>query len=252
MRSISFQRPVKFELETVQETWNQGDKVNGNLIVQNMDDKPVTIKAPQIVLAHGLYKEIKAHSNSWGIIGQQILDSELTMLPGEHKVFEWECLLETHCPISDNAGSLFLLFGDETARESGGKINLNVGLHPLLQGFLQTFETQFHFLKKYEKNKKDWLEIKLVPPPSSKDFPTLDHLMCLLRLKETNIEIEYNFKVKLIGREGENIKMKQKTRQSTQVIAESEYLQAGGFPNRACFRQKIEDALELGKPGSLF
>ena len=144
-----------------------------------------------------------------------------------------------------------MLFGGEDTLSEGGRLDLPVSLHPILQNFLQTFSTQFFFLEKYQKRKSEWTEIKLVPP-ASKEYPNLDFVRCLLRISHEQLEAHYLFKMSGLGRSGEKMTVTKKNRELKQKISPENYLQPGGFPNRACFRENINEALNIARPAVIF
>jgi hypothetical protein len=43
-----------------------------------------------------------------------------------------------------------------------------------------------------------------------------------------------------------------KNREIEQSIPQGKYLQPGGFPNRACFRENIDQALNIARPEVIF
>jgi hypothetical protein len=43
-----------------------------------------------------------------------------------------------------------------------------------------------------------------------------------------------------------------KNRELEQSIPPEKYLQPGGFPNRACFRENIDQALNIARPEVIF
>jgi hypothetical protein len=162
-----------------------------------------------------------------------------------------EFKLTTDCPITDKQGGMYLLFGGEDILYKGGRLDLTIELHPILQNFLQTFTTQFFFLQKYQKRKTEWTEVKLLPP-ESKEFPNLDFVRCLLRISQEHLEAHYLFKMSGLGRSGEKMTVTKKNRELIQKIPPEKYLQSGGFPNRACFRENINEALKIARPEVIF
>ena len=54
MRSAFFQQPLEYQIEVEGESWEQGEVVKGLLRVRNMSSEAVSVKTPQIILAHGL------------------------------------------------------------------------------------------------------------------------------------------------------------------------------------------------------
>jgi len=128
---------------------------------------------------------------------------------------------------------------------------LPIKMHTILQNFIQTFTTQFFFLEKYQKRKSEWTEVKLMPPVS-KEFPNLDFVRCLLRIYEEHLEVQYLFKISGLGRSGEKMIVTKKNREFKQKIPPERYLQSGGFPNRVCFRENINEALDIARPEVIF
>ena len=60
------------------------------------------------------------------------------------------------------------------------------------------------------------------------------------------------FKVKVFRREEDFVKIRRKTRELEQSLTPEDYLQPGGFPNRNCFRERIDEALGTVRASVLF
>jgi len=252
MRSTFFQQPLQHQIEIDGENWEQGEEIKGKLIIRNMSSETVVVNSSQVILAYGLKKSIKEGNDSpWEVLEKQVLTKNISLPAGGEQSYEWIFQLTTDCPITDNQGGLYLLFGGEETLSEGGRLDLPVSLHPILQNFLQTFSTQFFFLEKYQKRKSEWTEVKLVPP-ESKEYPNLDFVRCLLRISQKQLEAHYLFKMSGLGRSGEKMKVTKKNREVKQNIPPETYLQPGGFPNRACFRENINEALNIARPEVIF
>ncbi|MBF0279616.1 MAG: hypothetical protein HQM13_17590 [SAR324 cluster bacterium] len=252
MKGFYFQRPFEYHLVAEGEEWEQGGRICGTIRVKNTESEKVDSNSLQIGLAYGNFKKIKdREDDAWKEIQTEVLAESLNFAPEEEREFEWGFFLASDCPITDKSGSLFLLYGDGDLY-SQGRIDVRMNLMPILQSFLQTFETQFRFQKKYEKSNLEFTEVKLVPP-DSKDFPTLDHVLCYLRIHEEKMEIRYSFKMKSLGVKGDksSLKVARKKREYQQQFTQEQYAQ-GGFPNRDFFRQSIQEAIEIAKPDVLF
>ena len=252
MRSTFFQQPLQHQIEIDGENWNQGEEIKGKLTIRNMSSEIVVVNTSQVILAYGLKKSIKEGNESpWEVFEKQVMTQNISLPAGGEQSFEWIFQLATDCPITDKHGGLYLLFGGEDTLSVGGKLDVPVNLHPILQNFLQTFTTQFFFLEKYQKRKSEWTEVKLVPPVS-KEYPNLDFVRCLLRISQEHLEAHYLFKMRGLGRSGEKMTVTKKNRELKQKILPENYLQQGGFPNRACFRENINEALNIARPDVIF
>ena len=247
MRSVYFQRPLEYQLLTESEEWHQGQRVRGSLRLKNIGTEALSAQQSMISLGHALKKDIKAGEANWHVYGELSLDfPELSS--GQDHLIRWEMPLPSDCPITDKSGALHLLFGDENALEQGGRIDLQVVLHPMLQSFLQTFTTQFKFLEKYRKFSGGWTEIKLIPPDSG-EFPSLDELLLNLKMVEERMELWYVFRLKGLTRDGESLKARRKKKEVEQALGADSYELPGGFPNRNLFRERIDGALAVARLG---
>ena len=251
MRSVFFQRPLEYQIATTREEWNQGDSLSGTMRVRNSGAGFLPVQSAQILLVYALKKELKdGQADAWQML--ETLNFNLPELAaGTQHTAEWTLPLPSDCPITDKSGTLFLLFGGTEVLENGGRIDLQVRLHPLLQSFLQTFTTQFKFLEKHRKHVKGWAEAKL-NPPDTQEYSSLDHLLCHLRVREEQLEVRHFFKVKVFSREEDFVKIRRKTRELEQSLTPEDYLQPGGFPNRNCFRERIDEALGTVRASVLF
>ena len=252
MRSVYFQQPLEHQIEVEGESWNQGEVVKGQLRIRNMSSKTVAVKTSQIILAHGLKKAFKEGTGvPWEVLEKQVAVENITLQAGSEQTFGWNFNLSTDCQITDKQGGLYLLFGGDEALTEGGRLNLQINLHPILQNYLQTFTTQFRFLEKYQKRKSEWTEVKLIPP-DSREYPNMDYVLCFLRIHDEQLEAHYRFKMSGLGRTGEKMTVTKKNRELEQSIPPEKYLQPGGFPNRACFRENIDQALNIARPEVIF
>jgi len=252
MRSVYIQQPLEHQIEVEGESWNQGEVVKGQLRIRNMSSKTVAVKTSQIILAHGLKKAFKEGTMvPWEVLEKQVVAQDIALQAGSELTFGWNFDLSTDCPITDKQGGLYLLFGCDEALTEGGRLNLQINLHPILQNYLQTFSTQFRFLEKYQKRKSEWTEVKLIPP-DSREYPNMDYLLCFLRIHDEQLEAHYRFKMSGLGRTGEKMTVTKKNRELEQSIPPEKYLQPGGFPNRACFRENIDQALNIARPEVIF
>ena len=193
----------------------------------------------------------RRYGGSLGSSRKQVAAQDIALQAGSEITSGWNFNLSTDCQITDKQGGLYLIFGGDDALTEGGWLNLQINLHPILQNFLQTFSTQFRFLEKYQKRKSEWTEVKLIPP-DSREYPNMDYLLCFLRIHDEQLEAHYRFKMSGLGRTGEKMTVTKKNRELEQSIPPEKYLQPGGFPNRACFRENIDQALNIARPEVIF
>jgi len=57
MRSVFFQNPLEYQIQTDREEWNQGDSIQGRLRVRNMSGNSVPSIQSSLVLAYEFGKK---------------------------------------------------------------------------------------------------------------------------------------------------------------------------------------------------
>ena len=132
MRSIFFEKGIEYQIEINGENWNQGDYITGKLSTKNLNDSTITLNSINIVLAYGLKKTIKEKKElTWEVVEKIILCENLSIQSKNIESFNWKINLGTDCPITDNKGGLYLLFGGEEVFSRGGMIDLKINVLPL-------------------------------------------------------------------------------------------------------------------------
>lgn len=251
MRATYFKRPLEFRLETPKDDYVQGETVQGTLFVRNAGSQAVSIQGLQVQLLYGLYKQIKAgEADGMICLEEKLLAPASEIAANASMQCEWEMGIPSDAPFSDKFGTLFLQYGEPSAPGEGNRIDLTISLMPVLQSFLQTFETQFNFKNNYIKYKNGFAEIKM-SAPDSKQFSTLEYVICNARMVEKRMELQYKIRTKGFGRASENLKVVNKTKLVEQSFAPEEYLMGGNFPNRECFRNAVASALGQATGGVL-
>ena len=81
MRSVFFQNPLEYQIQTDREEWNQGDLIQGRLRVRNMSGNSVPSIQSSVLLAYGVRKEIKSgDAEAWKIQSEIIPVSGLSLI----------------------------------------------------------------------------------------------------------------------------------------------------------------------------
>ena len=138
MRSAFFQTPFEYHIETIDEEWTQGDLVKGKLAVRNLGKESKNLKEARLYLAYGVRKEVKTGAHdAWKVLEEKKIFRNLKLETLQEERVNWNIQLKTDCSITEKASSLFLLFGSENALIEGGRIDLKISLHPILQSFMQ-------------------------------------------------------------------------------------------------------------------
>ena len=248
MKATFFKNGIEFNVRTRGETWEQGGRIAGTVSVKNTSDNPVTLGALIANLAFGTIRNVRAkNEESWNIAGTSSLCANESFKSGEEKTFSWDFPLAMDCPITVKDSSLFILLGDNSNPENFGHLQLNVQLSQMLKQFIESFELFYRFTIAAMKNRKGFVEIKMLPP-KTREYGFLDALNYTLRLDKDVIEIKYEASIKTISTSlGPTIFEKGK-RQFVQELCSKEFQLAPGIPNPDGFKTAIGAAIAAIRP----
>jgi len=250
LKSTAFSKNIEYQLEINGESWQQGDIITGNLIAINHNIDSIRLDSSGVFLCYGKQKDIKANKKNAFEIFQHVLFPKETTLPKNSKdKINWEFKFDPNCPISDKQGSYYLCFGEENT----ANIKLDILLNEVFSNFITTFEHMHRFKTKEKKAKKNSVDIKLIPP-NSREFVSLENVICNLSLdKDDILNITYKFKVKKINFQSIDLKAKSSTVQTKFHLEPKDYLIYKTSFNQEKVSQHISEALsEVKKSNNLF
>ncbi len=244
MKGTTFLRPYELCLEIDGEKWLQGDKIKGEISLKCHSDGSEIITNLNIMLVHGLFKNIKnSKTDSLNIISSQILGENIEVDSKNDFKKDWEFKLEQDAPITDKNGSLYVFYGIGDDLSSYGSLQLEVDLVEELTNYLKVFEDFIRFKVHHKKYKKGLTEVRLLPP-KTQELGSLEYLTCFLRLVDRNIEIKYIFKTKKIqatvGMEFEVIKTE---KEFNQILTPDDYLRYGNAVNHDGIKKSINEII---------
>ncbi len=178
MKGLSFQNGIEYRIVIEGETWPQGEKLTGRLEAKS----PTKLF---VALAEARDKKVKdKDAKAFKII--EPLNAEASPL-------DWNFQLPLNARISDNTGSLYIVYGADHTPEKLAHLRLNIQPHLLLRDTIDLFTHHYRFaLKNTVAGKDQWVEFKL-DPPDSKDWNFLEQLILQLQLNEDTIDANFIF-----------------------------------------------------------
>ncbi len=199
MKGTVFQGSLQFHVEIEGEAWTPGQTLRGKLQVTNQGTSAVNLAQVGITLAYGNYKKVKASDpKAFTAVTTKTFDSAAELAPGSTSELTWSIVLEDTAPITDKAGSLFLVFGNLSDKTKGGHLLLTVGPRLIIQEYLKIFENFFRFKAKELRQKDDAIQIKMAAP-SSKEFSSTEGLLLFIKNQAGNLDLKYEFTIKKLG-----------------------------------------------------
>ncbi len=239
MKGTFFKTPLEWNIETPDESWQQGGKVRGILRVKNHGNEPARLQSCGAGLAYADIK--KVHAKTDGILKPSPLTTfpEEDLAPGESKELNFELDLPANCPVSDKKATYFLTYGKE-ARENHLQLNIQPRiLFGKLVGLLDTFQ---RFKLKEFKGTKSGVEYKLIPP-TSRDMANLDSLLLSLDMEGETLNLSFEFQVKKLDTSGVTNSIKKETAKIKRSLGPKEYSLGRDMINQDALLKMFENVI---------
>ena len=158
--------------------------------------------------------------------------------------------LDPNCPISHKSSSLYILCGNQKNLLEAGALELSIGPNKWIQKFIETFVLFFRFKVKSVKSKKEFVEYKLVAP-DTKEFGAITSLLVLLKREDTDLHVNYQFKVKKLDYLGDDVVAKDEKIQIDQILKKGDYQLFEDAANQDKIKEFLSEALDQVKTKTL-
>lgn len=242
MKGTIFQKPFEFNLELPGETWNQGQSLNGSLVVTSHGAETLDLENHGIALALGKVKKVKSKDSDAFNIFETLAFSKNSVAAGDKVNLDFSFPLPLNGPISDKTQSFYLIYGNLEKQE--GHLQLTVEPSLAFKPLLDVLDIFFRFKFKERKYAKDSIEFKLIAP-DSKDFKGLETLILKMKeIPESGLEFTATFNLKNVGITDGNVAV-QKTKETRKVkLIFNDYLFQKDSPNQDAIRKIFQDLFD--------
>lgn len=219
MKGAFFQKPLEWNIETADETWQQGGKVRGTLRVKNHGNEPVKLASAGAGLAYADIK--KVHAKTDGILKPSpvAVFSDTEVAAGETKELPFDLELPANCPVSDKKATYFLTYGQGAVENH---LQLNITPRVLFNKLVGLLDTFHRFKLKEFKGTKNGVEYKLIPP-TSRDMANLDGLLLGFEMEGEILHLTFEFQVKKLDTSGVTNSIKKETAKLKRSLPPKEY-----------------------------
>lgn len=219
MKGTFFNKPLEWNIETKEESWQQGGVVSGSLKVKNHGADPVPLKNAGVGLCYADIK--KVHAKIEGVLKPEVTLglNQPELKPQESIELPFSLTLPENCTVSDKKGTYFITYGNGMIENH---LQLKIEpklLYGKLVGLLDTF---YRFKLKEFKGSKKGVEYKLLPP-SARDMANLDSLILTIASEGSNLNLDFEFQVKKLETSGVTNKINKETIKINRVISPKEY-----------------------------
>lgn len=198
MKGTFFNKPLEWNIETKEESWPQGGKVNGVLRVKNHGAETVEIGEAGVGLAYADIK--KVHAKIPGALKFNVKNSfpETKISGGANIELPFSLQIDPNSPVSDKKGTLFLAYGRGYEENH---LQLSIQPNPLFGKIMGLMDTFQRFKLKEYKAVKNGVEYKLLPP-TSRDMANIDTLLLTFSMDQDTLKLVFDFQVKKLDTSG--------------------------------------------------
>jgi hypothetical protein len=239
MKGTYFQKPLEWNIETPDESWQQGGKVRGILRVKNHGNEPASLKSCGAGLAYADIK--KVHAKAEGILKPrpQMTFPEGDLAPGETKELNFELDLPANCPVSDKRATYFLTYGKDSKENH---LQMNIQPRVLFGKLVSLLDTFQRFKLKEFKGTKNGVEYKLIPP-TSREMANLDSLLLSLEMEGETLNLSFEFQVRKLDTSGVTNSIKKETAKIKKSLAPKEYSLGRDMINQDALLKMFESVI---------
>lgn len=219
MKGTFFNKPLEWNIETHEESWQQGSVVHGILRVKNHGAEAAELEQPGVGLCYADIK--KVHAKAENILKSEVQAHipEIMIRPGETKEITFALKLPDNCPVSDKKSTYFLSYG-KNLTENHLQLKIEPkALYAKLIGLLDTFQ---RFKLKEYKGCKQGVEYKMIPP-TSRDMANLESMTLTFKMEEADLLMDFDFQVKKLDTSGVTNKINKASVKVSRRLTPKEY-----------------------------
>ena len=252
MKGTVFHAPLELNVLVDGEEWNQAGLVKGVVKVKNHGKEAVDLSSFGAMLAYGAIKKVKAKDPSaFSDEVKLTFPANKKIAAGAEEELVWEFPLDRNCPITEKAGSLFIVYGELEKLEQIGHLQLAINPLKILNEFLVIFENFHRFQVKDKKSKKGWIDVK-IKPPGSKEFASLEQLNLFMHINDDKeLLLKYKFKTKKLDFKNGDMGVKKGSLEFDQTLNHKQYIMFKDNPNQDGILKALDEILTQVKTKTL-
>ncbi|MFP5384936.1 MAG: hypothetical protein ACLGHN_02570 [Bacteriovoracia bacterium] len=248
MKGTAFNKPLEWNIETLGESWHQGDSLKGTVRVKNHGAETVSLQDSGVGLSFAEIKKVQSRAE-----GALKTDSVQhfpvqEIVAGGEASMEFSFAFSSNGPVTDKKSSYYLCYG-KNFNES--QLQLKVvpkDLYLKIVGLLDTFH-RFK-LKDYKTSKKG-VEFKLTPP-TARDMANIEGLLLTFSMQEESLSMKFDFQVKRLDTSSVTTKINKETVTLEKVLSPKEYSLGRDMLNQDQLLKNIEQVLSEVKMKAVF
>lgn len=248
MKGTFFAKPLEWNIETIGESWHQGDTLKGILKIKNHGNLQIDLKDSGVGIAFADIKKVQAKTP--GIlkpISTEALTQE-TLEPGGELTQEFSFSLSNNGPVTDKKSSHYLCFGKDF---SEGQLQLKVEPKVLFSKIVNLLDTFHRFKMKEYKTSKKGVEFKLIPP-TSREMANIESLLLTFSMEEGNLMMKFDFQVKRLDTSSVTTKINKESVSVNRSLSPKQYSLGNDMIHQDSLLKEVELVLSEVKMKAVF
>jgi hypothetical protein len=248
MKGTSFTKSLEWNIETVRESWQQGDTIEGSLSVKNHGTETVTLTTCGVGLAFADIKKVQTRAE--GALKPEVTQgfSDTELSPGATSSTQFSFSLSPNGNVTDKKGSYYLTFGREFIES---QLQLKVEPKLLFSKIIGLLDTFHRFKLKEYKSSKKGVEFKLIPP-TAREMANVESLLLTFSMDGENLNLRFEFQVKKLDTSSVTTKINKQTVTIEKVVTPKEYSLGRDMINQDKLLQVTESVLSEIKMKAVF
>lgn len=248
MKGTFFSKPIEWNIETIGESWQQGEFIRGILRVKNHGLNDNELSNSGVALSYAEIKKVQSRSEGALKIEQELTFPTARLAAGEEAQVEFSFQIDSNAPITDKKGSYYLTFGKDFKEEI---LQVKVepkGLFTKVSKLLDTFH-RFKF-KEFKASKKG-VEFKFIPP-TSREMANLDTLLLTFSMDKDSLIMSFDFHVKKLNTSSVVTKINKESVNIQKILSPKEYSLGKDLINQDEILKAIDSAISEVKMKNVF
>ena len=239
MKGSFFGQSLEWKIETLAESWSQGEAVKGILTVTNHGSSEVSLNDMGVALAYADVK--KVHARDEGALKFEASEIfSTTIAPKATANLNFDFKLSENSPISDKKSSYFLAYGN-SCKES--HLQLNVKPQAMFLKITELLDNFHRFKTKEVKTTKAGIEFK-IDAPSSREFANVEKLLLVTRLDGEDLVMDFEFDVKKLDHSSITTKLGKEKVKASQRLTPRQYSFGKGMINQDGILKAFQTVLD--------
>jgi hypothetical protein len=248
MKGTSFNKPLEWNIETIGESWHQGDSLKGTVRVKNHGPEEVSLLDAGVGLSFADIKKVQTRTEG-ALKTESVQAFPAREVPaGGETSMEFSFDFSPNGPVTDKKSSYYLCYG-KNFNES--QLQLKVVPKDLYLKIVSLLDTFHRFKLKDYKTSKKGVEFKLTPP-TARDMANIEGLLLTFSMEEEKLSMKFDFQVKRLATSSVTTKINKETVILEKTLPPKEYSLGRDMLNQDQLLKNIEQVLSEVKLKALF